>query len=148
MKKNDHRVKITADGLQLLSIGSRPTHEGRVFFIPNEERDIHLTFYSKPGRINLHITDSDKIPRKVWEDELTIDNKLAEKLSGRVKRCIVEYHGNEKMYVLGPETVSMIRSTFAAFSHWSSYSTSQVDILQLFRPEFGYHEIDSFVKRS
>ncbi|MCL5677683.1 MAG: hypothetical protein M1442_00235 [Candidatus Thermoplasmatota archaeon] len=129
--KTGYGIPITVDGLQLLSVRSEPTRDGRVFFIPTKGRNIHLTFYSKQGRINLHLKDCEKMPPKIWEANVLITSELAEKLARRVKRNIVRYHGNEKFYIFGPRMRYLLQSMHQTFSDPSNDGNG-IDFIQFY----------------
>ncbi len=131
MKKNVTRCNVIGDGLPIIQFGSRPTKDGIVSFIPADGRDIHLTYYVKNGEMNFHVTDSDKMPKKVWETPPVSVDELGMKVARRCKRLIVRYHPNMKMYVLGPKSRSMLCSSIAAFSGNAKGQSLDIDFLKM-----------------
>ncbi len=131
MKKNTTKWNVTGDGLSILQLGSSPTKDGIVSFIPADGRDIHLTYYVKSGEMNFHVTDRDKTPNKVWEIPSVSVDEMAMKVARRYKRLIVKYHPNQKMYVLGPESRSMLCSSISAFSANPKGQSHDIDFLKM-----------------
>ena len=131
MKKNVTRWKVTGDGLSILQVGSRPTKDGIVSFIPAAGRDIHLTYYVKNDKMNFHVTDRDKTPKKVREIPPVSVNELAMKVAKRYKRLIARYHPNKKMYVLGPKSRSMLCSSISAFTGNAKGQSHDIDFLKM-----------------
>ena len=77
-------------GIPFLSLWYDGNDTGVSFGIKHLDRDIHLTMYSRGEILNFHISDSGKIPRKVWETEMTVDELLH--LTKKIIRKINRYY--------------------------------------------------------
>jgi len=99
MSRAKSRTHLNADDLLLMSYGINETTDGFVLFLVGPGRDVHLTSYTRDGRMNAHITDTSKSPQKIWEMEMDL-NEVTEKVMRSIQKAVGRYNWNEKYSVL------------------------------------------------
>lgn len=119
--------------MPIIQVGSRPTKDGLVFFLPGAGRDAHLTYYVRDGKMNVHITDTSKKPSKVWDSGPISVDELVKKIERRFRRTLMKYHPNQKMYVFSPEIMSMLLSANSELAAKEGGHGAAIDFFQLAR---------------
>lgn len=102
---------LTYKGKTLMRFFSRQSTEGMVLgFASDELGDVHLTVYSKEGRIFSHVTDNSR-PLRPWN--LNFDEKLlSRKAEKSYKTWIRKYSPNQHAWVMTPYLRRRIASQF------------------------------------
>ncbi len=102
----------TYKGKRLMQFFAEPSKDGMILgFTEHQLGDVHLTVYSKDGRIFSHVTDQKK-PLRPWN--LNFDEKLLErKASTSFKRWIRRYSPNQVAWVMTPYLKRKIAAQFA-----------------------------------
>lgn len=90
---------------------AKPTQDGIVLGFAGEELgDVHLTVYSKDGKIFAHVTDRTR-PDKPWS--LYFDSKLlSAKAERAMKRWVKHYSPNKPAWIMTPFLRRKVASTF------------------------------------
>ena len=102
---------LTFRGKALMSFFVKPTQDGMVLgFAAEELGDVHLTVYSKDGKIFAHVTDRTR-PDKPWSQYF--DNKLlSAKAERAAKRWVKPYTTNKPAWIMTPFLRRRLASTF------------------------------------
>ena len=108
MSKNKARYDITGSGIPFLSYAVGPTSTGWIFYMRIEGQNIHLQYCLNKGMIDVHVKVTGEI---IWRRKLSPE-ALAQSIRSALKRSLKRYHPNQKMYVLGTQTISAILSPF------------------------------------
>jgi hypothetical protein len=103
--------ELTFHGEKLMSFFVKPTQDGIVLgFGGRDLGDVHLTIYSKDGKIFAHITDKTR-PDKPWSQYF--DPKLLGlKAERAMRRWVRPYSRNKSAWVMTPFLRRKIRSVF------------------------------------
>jgi|WetSurMetagenome_2_1015567.scaffolds.fasta_scaffold238337_2 hypothetical protein len=110
-KKKRHTTVVTIRDTPIIEGGFNESKDGFIYHCNTPGRNIHLTCYSRDGKVNAHIKDSDFGDEKVWEVEMSVDevNTQAHKW---VMTSIKQYHGNKKYWQMKDDFFLSLRNLF------------------------------------
>lgn len=98
---------IAVRGEPLLGMWLSGNNTGASFGIKTHSRNVHVTVFLRDNLLNCHITDTGKVPQKIWEKSMLIDD-LRDIYDEFAANCEKKYYWHQRYYQLSDDFIEQI----------------------------------------